>query len=174
MHITGDKYFWQSLLLFNPFETQLSGIPSLFQAQNSSGAAQSLPGASHWTGSPPALAVSITALPLESAWPRVQEVPELGLWAWTSPSLGQWAGRGWRVGWKDTDLGMWNWECVSNGDQGMQEMQALLVPSCPSPSFMGRGSSSWEIPVPPSSLSFTGSWEQSRGAARCHPSGLKG
>lgn len=57
------------------------------------------------------------------------------------------------------------------GDAGLQ---ALLVPSCPSPSFMGRGSSSWEIPVPPSSLSFPGSWEQSRGAARCHPSGLKG
>lgn len=52
---------------------------------------------------------------------------------------------------------MWARECVGNGDQGMQETQALLVPSCPSPPLTGRGSSSWELAVPQGSLSFV--WE---------------
>lgn len=58
--------------------------------------------------------------------------------------------------------------------QGMQEVQALLIPSCPSPSFTGGGSSSWEIPVPPSSLSLVRELGAEAGSSSMPPIGAEG
>lgn len=86
--------FGRPCCLFNPFETQPSGIPSFFQAQNLWGSSVlahslSLDGASPSPGRVP------HSTALESAWPRRQEVPELVPGAGTSPCLAEWVGRGW-------------------------------------------------------------------------------